>query len=62
MMDWHLTWQDPVAIGLAVLCLLFVAWFRRRARRSSACGGCGQKPSPPTQIVPAETLRLGKRD
>ncbi len=66
-MDWHFTWQDPVAIGLAVLFLGFAFWLSKRVERAG-CASCPSKQSAaPTQpaatakIVRLERLRLSRR-
>jgi hypothetical protein len=56
-MGWHLTWQDPVALALALLGLLGALWLRRRLGKPG-CGGCaaGGKAPPEAQIIPARRL------
>ena len=59
-MNWHLTWQDPIALALCVLGLGLAWWLRRRVTKD-ACGcdtGCG--PDAVTDVVPTEALRLGR--
>ncbi len=43
-MDWHLTWQDPVALAL-VLVGLWLA-LRLRRERPDPCAGCAKKGVP----------------
>lgn len=66
-MEWHLTWQDPVAIAAFIGAIFFARWLRRRAT-PTACEACAQKvsgkpsarrPMPPT-VVGLERLRLGR--
>ncbi len=60
-MEWHLTWQDPIAIALAVLGLVFVWWLRRRFEGESNCAECTSKPTPKSKTAtPLASLRLGK--
>lgn len=51
-MDWHWTWQDPVAIGLALLGIAF-AWWLRRKTASKVGGGCPTCAPNPVAITPA---------
>ncbi|NUN14634.1 MAG: hypothetical protein HUU55_13470 [Myxococcales bacterium] len=50
-MNWHVTWQDPVAIGMVIAIVVFSLWLRRRGTRTSnACQGCasvGSLNAPP---------------
>lgn len=46
MFDWHLTWQDPVALGLAMAALLAVWRLRGTPAQSGGCDKCA--PSSPT--------------
>ena len=71
-MDWHLTWQDPVALGLALAGVAF-AWWLRRKTASKVGGGCstcetnplasasGSEDEPSTRSVPTSQLRIGQR-
>jgi len=69
-MGWHLTWQDPVALGLVVLVLLLARWLKRRLTPvgCAACAHTGapsvrttsEAPATPTR-VPLERLRIGRR-
>ncbi|MGM0575454.1 MAG: hypothetical protein ACQEXJ_06960 [Myxococcota bacterium] len=40
MLDWHLTWQDPVALALAIAGLVLAFWFWRRAPSDTGCHAC----------------------
>lgn len=69
-MDWHTTWQDPIAIICVVACVAFAWWLHRRLGRTTACGSCSahaptapeRSPGPPTRAaVPLDALRLGRR-
>jgi hypothetical protein len=67
-MDWHLTWQDPVALLVAALCVGFALWLRRRtAATSTGCAACpsmrGEAPEAPgaSQKIPTSQLSLGRR-
>lgn len=45
-MDWHITWQDPLAICLVVVVVVFSAWLRRRwAKNAAGCHGCSSAGS-----------------
>jgi len=50
-MDWHWTWQDPVALGLAVAILGALWWLRRRRIRREQ----------DAKRVPVEALSLSRR-
>jgi hypothetical protein len=59
-----MSWQDPVAIGLAAALVIVPLLLRRRLSKS-ACASCGPHDtrttaSPPTR-VPVEALRLSRR-
>ncbi|MEM7199842.1 MAG: hypothetical protein AAF628_06225 [Planctomycetota bacterium] len=44
---WHWTWQDPAALGLVGLVLVWLGW--RRQRAAGGCAGCRlQKNARPT--------------
>ena len=60
MMNWHLTWQDPVALALCAAGLGFAWWIRRRvALGDRGCDtACGQTGAP--EIVATDQLRLGR--
>ncbi|MCC6620862.1 MAG: hypothetical protein IT385_06385 [Deltaproteobacteria bacterium] len=67
-MNWHVTWQDPVAIALVVLVVLGARWLKRRLTPvgCAACPHTGadaspdtRGPTPPTR-VPVERMRLGR--
>ena len=69
-MDWHTTWQDPVAIALVVVCVAFAMWLRRRVARDSGCGSChahgpsepaAEGPSRPSGFVALGELRMSRR-
>lgn len=50
-MDWHITWQDPVALALVVLSILLSRWLARRIQRSG-CASCpGHTLAAPTPKV-----------
>lgn len=38
--SWYLTAQDPIAVGLVALGVLFAYWLRRRIPDAHGCGGC----------------------
>lgn len=63
-MGWHLTWQDPVALALALLGLVAAIWLRRRLGRPG-CGGCagGERAAPGGEapIIPARRLVRRRR-
>ena len=60
-MNWHLTWQDPVAWVLVILGLGLAWWFHRRTP-SEGCSSCGDEDpgSTDARVDVAET-RLGRR-
>ncbi len=39
-MNWYLTWQDGVAVLLALMGLLFAWWLHRKAATPHGCGRC----------------------
>ncbi len=39
-MNWYLTWQDGVAVILALMGLLFAWWLHRKAASPHGCGRC----------------------
>lgn len=70
-MDWHLTWQDPVALALVVLSILLSRWLARRLQRTG-CAKCPAhalaaptpKPRGPQgsgEMVSLDRLRIGGR-
>ena len=61
-MNWHLTWQDPVALALCVLGLVGAWWLRRRVLGADTSCGCGASCEPETAsgMVAEEQLRLGR--
>ncbi len=44
--SWYLTAQDPIAVGLVVLGVLFALWVRRRIPDAHGCGGCPAVQAP----------------
>ncbi|TNF38114.1 MAG: hypothetical protein EP329_01345 [Deltaproteobacteria bacterium] len=70
-MNWHLTWQDPVALALVVLSILFSRWLSRRLQRAG-CAKCNahelaaptpepRGPRAAGKMVALERLRIGSR-
>ncbi len=71
-MNWHLTWQDPVALALAVAGIALALWLRRRFDGGHDCGSCSKTQTPPgpdaegggrggvTQVS-LGSLRMGRR-
>ena len=61
-MDWHITWQDPVAWLLAVLGLAGAWWLKRRY---SPAHGCGDHPAchdvSTGELVTEESLSLHRK-
>jgi hypothetical protein len=56
---WHLTWQDPAALLLALLGILLSLWLRTRLGASGGCGSCPKsaKAAPPSLIPASRLLR-----
>ena len=44
---WIWTWQDPVALALAALCLLgsYLLWRRTSAKKGHGCAACAANPA-----------------
>lgn len=70
-MPWHVTWQDPVALTLAVLGLALSFWLRRVLLARGAGGPCTKcdarqgggsaaSAASPTRVSLGE-LRMGRR-
>ncbi|MFO0745682.1 MAG: hypothetical protein U1F43_08415 [Myxococcota bacterium] len=69
-MSWHLTWQDPVALGLLIGAIFFARWLRKRVE-PAGCEACAHKtgtaakaakpdaPVAPT-VIGVERLRMGR--
>lgn len=60
---WHLTWQDPAALALALAGLAFAWWLRRTLAVRGGCDRCGDQavgPTGPTR-VDVGRLRIGQR-
>jgi hypothetical protein len=55
---WYLTWQDPAALLVAVLCIALSLWLRARFATKAGCGGCAKAaPVAPHQpLIPARSL------
>ena len=57
-MNWHLTWQDPVAWAIVGL-VLVVMWRRRAGQPAQGCSSCGEPEElPATGRVSITETRL----
>jgi len=65
-----ITWQDPVALALAVLCISLALWWRRaliKRGEGTHCQQCTVGDAAPTArtqkptVIDVSNLRLGKR-
>jgi hypothetical protein len=45
VIGWHWTWQDPVALGLAVVGIGLAFWLHRRLAEPHGCGKCPLRDS-----------------
>lgn len=70
MEAWDLTWQDPIALGLAAAGLVASLWLHRRFGAVARCHDCAGKGSgsaaapsgpPPPRPVDLARTRLGRR-
>lgn len=63
-MEWHLTWQDPIALALVVLVIVAVRWAKKKLE-PAGCAACTHKDDAPRATKPVmigiERLRLGRR-
>lgn len=65
-----ITWQDPVALALAVLIVVLALWWRRSLIKRGEGTHCGQctagdaNPTPRIQkptVIDVSNLRLGRK-
>jgi hypothetical protein len=43
------SWQDPVALGLAVAGIVLAFWLRRRIGSAQGCAGCASSKKKPAK-------------
>jgi hypothetical protein len=56
---WHWTWQDPIAIALVALALLFALTIGRRLARRRGCGSCPLRQRAAASGLRTDRARVG---